>query len=135
MVAEICQTNRVPNDHEIDKLYQKVLIIITLLSGLGSPMDPPVLKEVAIALQSVYLPSELTHFVVMKKKEKENQLIELVKIVAGIRLFNRDCQKGGEGIDDCEYFLYHLGSQGKNKIIIFFFINNFSTEYFARSCC
>lgn len=65
-------------------------------------MEPSVLKEVAIALQSVYLPSELSHFVLMKKNDKENQLQELVDIIAGIRLFNKDCQRGGEGIDDCK---------------------------------
>ena len=34
------------------------------------------------------------------KKDKERQLIELALIVTGIRLFNRDCGKGGEGIDN-----------------------------------
>ena len=28
--------------------------------------------------------------------------MELTSIVTGIRLFNRDCGKGGEGIDNCE---------------------------------
>ena len=36
------------------------------------------------------------------KEEKESQLKELSSIVTGIRLFNRDCGKGGEGIDDRE---------------------------------
>ena len=34
------------------------------------------------------------------KRDKERQLIELSLIVTGIRLFNRDCGKGGEGIDN-----------------------------------
>ena len=38
------------------------------------------------------------------KEEKESQLKELASIVTGIRLFNRDCGKGGEGIDDRELF-------------------------------
>lgn len=43
------------------------------------------------------------------KKDKERQLIELALIVTGIRLFNRDCGKGGEGIDDSKFtrFLFH----------------------------
>ena len=55
----------------------------------------------SVALQSVYQPSELAHYVTLQKEEKEEQLMELMCIVSGIRLFNRDCQRGGEGIDDC----------------------------------
>ena len=36
--------------------------------------------------------------------DKEIQLKELSHIVTGIRLFNRDCGKGGEGIDDCKLY-------------------------------
>lgn len=38
----------------------------------------------------------------MSKRDKERQLIELSLIVTGIRLFNKECGKGGEGIDDCK---------------------------------
>lgn len=41
------------------------------------------------------------------KEEKESQLKELASIVTGIRLFNRDCGKGGEGIDDRELLVYY----------------------------
>lgn len=57
-------------------------------------------REVSVALQSVFQVSELARYVTMPKREKEEQLMELMCIVAGIRLFNRDCQRGGEGIDD-----------------------------------
>ena len=39
----------------------------------------------------------------LNKSDKEKQLRELTNIVTGIRLFNRDCGKGGEGIDDCKF--------------------------------
>ena len=38
----------------------------------------------------------------LNKLDKEKQLRELTNIVTGIRLFNRDCGKGGEGVDDCK---------------------------------
>lgn len=53
-----------------------------------------------MALESVFQASELAHYVTLPKREKEEQLIELMCLVAGIRLFNRDCQRGGEGIND-----------------------------------
>lgn len=64
-------------------------------------------REVAIALQSVLQPSELPRYVTLSMQKKEEQLMELVLIVTGIRLFNRDCDRGGEGIDDCNY-IFHL---------------------------
>lgn len=57
-------------------------------------------REVSVALQSVFQSSELARYVTLPKREKEEQLMELMCLVAGIRLFNKDCQRGGEGIDD-----------------------------------
>ena len=54
------------------------------------------------ALQSVFPQTELGTFMSLIKRDKERQLVELALIVTGIRLFNRDCGKGGEGIDDCK---------------------------------
>lgn len=52
------------------------------------------------ALHSVFKTSELETFTGLSRKDKESQLMEFTRIVTGIRLFNKDCQKGGEGIDD-----------------------------------
>jgi len=41
----------------------------------------------------------------LTKRDKERQLLELTMIVTGIRLFNKECGKGGEGIDDCKYYI------------------------------
>ena len=58
---------------------------------------------VVAALQSVFPQTELGTFMSLTKRDKERQLNELTLIVTGIRLFNRECGKGGEGIDDCEF--------------------------------
>ena len=55
------------------------------------------------ALQSVFPQTELGTFMSLTKRDKERQLLELTMIVTGIRLFNKECGKGGEGIDDCKY--------------------------------
>lgn len=47
--------------------------------------------------------TELGTFMSMSKRDKERQIQELTMIVTGIRLFNKECGKGGEGIDDCKY--------------------------------
>lgn len=62
-------------------------------------------RFVLAALQSIFPQAELGTFLTLSKKDKERQLKELTMIVTGIRLFNRDCGKGGEGIDDCRYIV------------------------------
>lgn len=44
LIIEICETTRVNTDREMEKLYQKILVVITLMSGLGNPMVPSILK-------------------------------------------------------------------------------------------
>jgi hypothetical protein len=59
------------------------------------------------ALQSVFPQTELGTFLALQKRDKERQIHELTMIVTGIRLFNKDCGKGGEGIDDCTSLHFH----------------------------
>ncbi|XP_034060450.1 cilia- and flagella-associated protein 206 isoform X2 [Gymnodraco acuticeps] len=51
------------------------------------------------ALQSVFPQTELGAFMVLLKRDKEQQLRELTMIVTGIRLFNKASKKGGEETD------------------------------------
>ncbi|XP_076295161.1 cilia- and flagella-associated protein 206 [Lasioglossum baleicum] len=116
MVAEICETEKLSHKQHSERLYQKMLVVITVLSGLGNPTVPSVLREVSVALQSVFQPSELEAYVKMSKREKEEQLMELMCIVAGIRLFNRDCQRGGEGIDDLPGILQEATKKSHDSV-------------------
>ncbi|XP_072759801.1 cilia- and flagella-associated protein 206 [Anoplolepis gracilipes] len=117
LVAEICETTKLESGKDTEKFYQKILAVITLLSGLGSPTVPSILREVSVVLQSVFQASELAHYVTLPKREKEEQLMELMCIVAGIRLFNRDCQRGGEGIDDLPSILQEALTKTRNSVL------------------
>ncbi|XP_077606439.1 cilia- and flagella-associated protein 206 isoform X3 [Crocuta crocuta] len=99
VVREITD-NRACTREELGSLYRKVVSYVLLRSGLGSPTDIKVVREATAALQSIFPQAELGTFLTLSKKDKERQLKELTMIVTGIRLFNRDCAKGGEGIDD-----------------------------------
>lgn len=44
LVAEICEANKLEGGKDTEKLYQKILAVITLLSGLGSPTVSSVLR-------------------------------------------------------------------------------------------
>uniref|UniRef100_A0A2K6S8H6 Cilia- and flagella-associated protein 206 n=1 Tax=Saimiri boliviensis boliviensis TaxID=39432 RepID=A0A2K6S8H6_SAIBB len=92
--------NRACAKEELESLYRKIISYVLLRSGLGSPTGIKTVREVTAALQSVFPQAELGTFLTLSKKDKECQLKELTMIVTGIRLFNRDCGKGGEGIDN-----------------------------------
>ena len=65
---------------------------------------PMLLEGMCVTIQSVFPQTELGTFMALNKIDKEKQLRELTNIVTGIRLFNRNCGKGGEGIDDCKFY-------------------------------
>lgn len=44
LIREICEENELNNARDIEKLYQKMLVVITVLSGLGNPTVPEVLR-------------------------------------------------------------------------------------------
>ena len=99
VIREITDS-RAKTKEDLESLYRKIVSAILLRSGLGSPTDISVVREATAALQSVFPPIELGTFMAMSKRDKERQMIELTHIVTGIRLFNKECGKGGEGIDD-----------------------------------
>ncbi|NXP56577.1 CF206 protein, partial [Heliornis fulica] len=85
---------------EMENVYRKVINYVLLSSGLGSPTDIEVVREVTAALQSVFSWTEMITFISLSKKNKERQLKNLAMLVTGIRLYNKECGKGGHSIDD-----------------------------------
>ncbi|XP_023944292.2 cilia- and flagella-associated protein 206 [Bicyclus anynana] len=91
------------------KLFRKISIYIILSSGLGNPGSIVTLKEGMAALESVFSLEDLKVFVTLPRSEKIPQLNELMQITSGVRLFNRDCKKGGEGIPDLPFNIIDAG--------------------------
>ncbi|XP_059211698.1 cilia- and flagella-associated protein 206 isoform X2 [Centropristis striata] len=91
--------SRVKTREELDDLYRKIITYIQLSSGIDSPTDVNTLQEATAALQSVFPQTELGAFMVLLKRDKEQQLKELAMIVTGIRLFNKASKMGAEEID------------------------------------
>ncbi|XP_041268316.1 cilia- and flagella-associated protein 206 [Onychostruthus taczanowskii] len=85
---------------EVENVYQNIVTYVLLRSGLGSPTDIEAVREVTAALQSVFPQTEMITFISLSKKDKEQQLKDLAMLVTGIRLYNKQCQKGGSCIDD-----------------------------------
>ncbi|NXC79793.1 CF206 protein, partial [Cercotrichas coryphoeus] len=85
---------------DMENVYQKIITYALLRSGMGSPADIEAVREVTAALQSVLSQTEMITFISLSKKDKEQQLKDLAMLVSGIRLYNKQCQKGGSSIDD-----------------------------------
>lgn len=54
------------------------------------------------ALKSIYNLEDLHLFVTIPRVDKINKLHELLQVVSGVRLYNRDCKLGGDTIPDRE---------------------------------
>lgn len=99
VIREITDS-RAQTREDIETLYRKIVTSVLLRSGLGSPTDISVVREATASLHSIFPHTELSTFMSLPKKDKERQLLELTMICTGIRLFNKESSKGGEGIDD-----------------------------------
>ncbi|XP_026316612.1 uncharacterized protein LOC113227803 isoform X2 [Hyposmocoma kahamanoa] len=102
LVDEIIDAD--PDDDDDDaafkRLYRKICIYISMASGLGAPSVVVNLKEAMAALESVYDFEELYLFVTLPRSDKAEKLQQLLELVSGVRLYNRDCKLGGEMIPD-----------------------------------
>ncbi|TDH00149.1 hypothetical protein EPR50_G00184970 [Perca flavescens] len=91
--------SRVKTREELDALYRKIITFVQLYTGMGSPKDDKDVQQAAAALQSVFPQMELGAFMVLLKRDKEQQLSELAMLVTGIRLFNKASKKESEETD------------------------------------
>lgn len=75
--------------------------MVILSSRLLVPVQVNLISSsflVSAALQSIFPQTELGAFMVLLKRDKEQQLNELTMIVTGIRLFNKASNQGEGGI-------------------------------------
>ncbi|GAB5363907.1 hypothetical protein AAMO2058_000923600 [Amorphochlora amoebiformis] len=107
--AELLKLRRRKRKFE-EKRSELIKRAVTTGSNLRSdPQDsgvPPdtinrkVERELASALESVFPQANLIAFNSLKHKQKLDNIDQLARVVNGIRLFNRQINKGGEGIAD-----------------------------------
>ncbi|KAK4475302.1 hypothetical protein MN116_002370 [Schistosoma mekongi] len=90
---------------ELEATYQNIISALLLRSGLGSLTNMEVIRETAAALQSIFPQTDIASFLSASTNHKRKQLYEFTGLVTGIRLYNKDCNKGGTGIDDLPHLL------------------------------
>ncbi|XP_019867341.1 cilia- and flagella-associated protein 206 isoform X2 [Aethina tumida] len=86
----------------------------TLTFAMGSPLKDGVKDEGLYALRSIMDDDEIREFASLPEDQKKEQLEYIAKLICGIRLFNKDSLKGGEGIPD----LIQILSINKNCLLV-----------------
>jgi len=82
-------------------LYRKIFKFL-LEFAPNSKTDKVVEREIAAALESVFPRVGLKTLIQLSYEEKATQLMELSRIILGIRLFNREEARGGAGLDSMD---------------------------------
>lgn len=86
---------------QVASLYRSIFKLILSNSCVEeSKQDRNVEREIAAALESVFPQAGLNAFNMTNADEKRKQISDLVNIVLGIRLFNKEIKKGGAGLVD-----------------------------------
>ncbi|XP_030346348.1 cilia- and flagella-associated protein 206 isoform X4 [Strigops habroptila] len=102
------------NDLNVDQILTKedvqniIQLCVTRLLDTTNPSLSTIKMQVYFdtnyanraALQSVFSQREVVTFTSLGKKNKEQQLKTFAMLVTGIRLYNKECGKGGSSIDD-----------------------------------
>jgi hypothetical protein len=116
------------NDFEaLTVLYRKIFRFLLDFAPNSKGQDRQVEREVAAALESVFPRIGLKAFVLLSYEEKSSQLSELARIVLGIRLFNRDQNRGGAGIDQ-------MDKEGSQLAMTMLDDVNNEVSYFSDAC-
>ncbi|RYG59329.1 hypothetical protein EON64_20350, partial [archaeon] len=90
-------------DYEaLTTLYRKIFKFLLEFAPNTRSIDKVVEREVAAALESVFPRVGLKTFIQLPEDDKVVQLMELARIVLGIRLFNREEGRGGAGIQEMD---------------------------------
>jgi hypothetical protein len=86
---------------QVASLYRALFKLMLANSSVEEPnRDRNVEREIAAALESVFPQAGLNAFNMMSHEEKQAQVRDLVNIVLGIRLFNKEIKTGGAGLAD-----------------------------------
>ncbi|CAH1154009.1 unnamed protein product [Phaedon cochleariae] len=104
------------NKNDVDFFFEHLAKYIALASGLGDPTQIAVYKEVEVAVKSVLTIDELSEFWCELYTVRMERLSHLVKLVSGIRLYNKDCKRGGEGVPELPTLLLKAIDAVKDKI-------------------
>lgn len=82
-------------------LYRAIFKLMLANGCVESKLhDRNVDREIAAALESVFPQAGLNAFNMLSGEEKKAQMLHLIHVVLGIRLFNREIDKGGAGLID-----------------------------------
>ena len=108
-------------------LYRRIFRFLLDFAPNARSNDRAVEKEVAAALESIFPRIGLKAFIQLSSEDKTSQLMELARIVLGIRLFNKFQGRGGAGIDSMDLDAVNLANAMAQDM-------GREAEFFADAC-
>ena len=109
-------------------LYRKIFrFLIEFTPNVKTLHDKLMDREIAAALESVFPRVGLKAFIVLSSDEKNLQLMELARIILGIRLYNRSQNKGGVDLEN-------MDSDGINLAVTMSDDISNEINYFSDAC-
>ncbi|XP_030764167.1 cilia- and flagella-associated protein 206-like [Sitophilus oryzae] len=102
----------------IEILYKKISIYAILASGMGNPANSDVLKEAKQVVKSIVEVKEMKTFPSVTNYIKQEVVKTIADLSMGIRLYNKECKKGGYGIKDMPKLLNESIAKLRRKIIL-----------------
>ncbi|KAG5886209.1 hypothetical protein JTB14_012576 [Gonioctena quinquepunctata] len=111
-------SSKIDRDHSVELLRKKIATYATFISGLGNPLIELALEEAICAVKSILDDDEAKSFSCAPPHTKEAQLEQMNKLVCGIRLFNKESDKGGIGIPDLQVLLERAISAVRDEVQI-----------------
>ena len=108
-------------------LYRKIFKFLLDFAPNAKNADRVIEREVAAALESVFPRVGLKAFIELNYDQKTTQLLELARIILGIRLFNREEGRGGAGLDK-------MDSDSKLLANVLVQDINREVDFFADAC-
>lgn len=89
------------SSHQVATLYRMLFKLLLFTSTVPEPQrDRAVEREIAVALESVFPQAGLNAFSLCAAEQKRQQVLNLLNVVLGVRLFNRAIEQGGAGLPD-----------------------------------
>ena len=79
-------------------MYKKIVGLLLIASDMNAKTDMKDVREVSAALESIFPMSEVKTFVTSPRAQKERSIEKWRLLIIGIRLFNREMNKGGDTI-------------------------------------
>ncbi|XP_057663024.1 cilia- and flagella-associated protein 206-like [Diorhabda carinulata] len=105
---------------DLTNVFHRIVVYFILLSGMGNPLESEVYKQSSLVLKSILNMDELREFLNLPYVIRLYEFDTMLKVYMGIRIYNKYCEKGGDGVPDLPKLL-STSLDGLNDFLLYLF--------------